>query len=253
MFFNNASGFEEGYAKKDNLEIYYRDYGPVDGIPVLLVMGLGGQLTFWPPYMIKRLQDSGYRPIAYDNRDMGLSTRFKSNPTFMSNYLKYYLNIPIKSEYKLDDMANDKLLYDINKVCDLFKDIEGIEARLDENKSISLSNNNLSELQTLISKELDFYTLTPNVSSKSIINSHLELRYPDPILNSVLDKPFYHDKDDELIELLFHLMVFFYAKLIFCNYNYHRFVRPGGGGVGDGIGKELDIGVAFRRRWLRGI
>ena len=73
-------------------------------------MGLGGQLTFWPPYMIKRLQDSGYRPIAYDNRDMGLSTRFESNPTFLSNYLKYYLNIPIKSEYKLDDMANDAVM-----------------------------------------------------------------------------------------------------------------------------------------------
>ncbi len=110
MFFNDTSGFEEGYAKKDNLEIYYRDYGPVGGIPVLLVMGLGGQLTFWPPYMIKRLQDSGYRPIAYDNRDMGLSTRFKSNPTFLSNYLKYYLNIPIKSEYMLDDMANDAVM-----------------------------------------------------------------------------------------------------------------------------------------------
>ena len=110
MFFNDTSGFEEGYAKKDNLEIYYRDYGPVGGIPVLLVMGLGGQLTFWPPYMIKRLQDSGYRPIAYDNRDMGLSTRFESNPTFLSNYLKYYLNIPIKSEYKLDDMANDAVM-----------------------------------------------------------------------------------------------------------------------------------------------
>ena len=110
MFFNATSGFEEGYAKKDNLEIYYRDYGPVDGTPVLLVMGLGGQLTFWPPYMIKRLQDSGYRPIAYDNRDMGFSTRFESNPTFLSNYLKYYLNIPIKSEYKLDDMANDAVM-----------------------------------------------------------------------------------------------------------------------------------------------
>ena len=110
MFFNAKSGFEEGYAKKDNLEIYYRDYGPFDGIPVLLVMGLGGQLTFWPPYMIKRLQDSGYRPIAYDNRDMGFSTRFESNPTFLSNYLKYYLNIPIKSEYKLDDMANDAVM-----------------------------------------------------------------------------------------------------------------------------------------------
>ena len=110
MFFNDASGFEEGYATKDNLKIYYRDYGPADGTPVLLVMGLGGQLTFWPQYMIKFLQQSGYRPIAYDNRDMGLSSRFKSKPTFLTNILKYYFYFPIKSEYKLDDMAKDAVL-----------------------------------------------------------------------------------------------------------------------------------------------
>ena len=110
MFFNNASGYEEGYAKDSNIKIYYRDYGPDNGIPVLLVMGLGGQLTFWPPYMIKFLQQKGYRPIAYDNRDMGLSSRFKSNPTFLANILKYYFYLPIKSEYKLDDMANDAVI-----------------------------------------------------------------------------------------------------------------------------------------------
>ena len=110
MFFNNASGYEEGYAKDSNIKIYYRDYGPANGIPIILVMGLGGQLTFWPPYMIKFLQQKGYRPIAYDNRDMGLSSRFKSNPTFLANILKYYFYLPIKSEYKLDDMANDAVI-----------------------------------------------------------------------------------------------------------------------------------------------
>ena len=110
MFFNNAAGYEEGYAKDSNIKIYYRDYGPANGIPILLVMGLGGQLTFWPPYMIKFLQQKGYRPIAYDNRDMGLSSRFKSNPTFLANILKYYFYLPIKSEYKLDDMANDAVI-----------------------------------------------------------------------------------------------------------------------------------------------
>ena len=110
MFFNDASGYEEGYAKDTNLKIYYRDYGPANGIPILLVMGLGGQLTFWPPYMIKFLQQKGYRPIAYDNRDMGLSSRFKSNPSFLVNILKYYFYLPIKSEYKLDDMANDAVV-----------------------------------------------------------------------------------------------------------------------------------------------
>ena len=110
MFFNDASGFEEGYARDNNISIYYRDYGPANGIPILLVLGLGGQLTFWPPYMIKYLQQKGYRPIAYDNRDMGLSSRFESNPTFLANILKYYFYFPIKSEYKLDDMAKDAVL-----------------------------------------------------------------------------------------------------------------------------------------------
>ena len=110
MFFNNASGYEEGYAKDSNIKIYYRDYGPANGIPILLVMGLGGHLTLWPPYMIKFHQQKGYRPIAYDNRDMGLSSRFKSNPTFLANILKYYFYLPIKSEYKLDDMANDAVV-----------------------------------------------------------------------------------------------------------------------------------------------
>ena len=110
MFFNDASGFEEGYARDNNISIYYRDYGPANGIPILLVMGLGGQLTFWPPYMIKYLQQKGYRPIAYDNRDMGLSSTFESNPTFLANILKYYFYFPIKSEYKLDDMAKDAVL-----------------------------------------------------------------------------------------------------------------------------------------------
>ncbi len=110
MFFNDESDFKEGYAKDNHIKIYYRDYGPADGIPVLLVMGLGGQLTFWPPYMIKFLQQNGYRPIAYDNRDMGLSSRFNSRPTFLNNILKYYFYIPIRSEYKLDDMANDAIM-----------------------------------------------------------------------------------------------------------------------------------------------
>ena len=37
---------EEGFAKNDEVEIFYRDYGPKENSPVLLIMGLGGQSTF---------------------------------------------------------------------------------------------------------------------------------------------------------------------------------------------------------------
>jgi len=102
---------EEGYASNDNVEIFYKDFGPVDNKPVLLVMGLGGQLTFWPDYFIDSLQKNGYRPIVYDNRDVGLSTSFKEygRPNFVWNYFKFYTGLPINSIYSLKDMANDGL------------------------------------------------------------------------------------------------------------------------------------------------
>ena len=36
---------DEGYATNGDVQIYYKDFGPENNTPVLLVMGLGGQLT----------------------------------------------------------------------------------------------------------------------------------------------------------------------------------------------------------------
>ena len=44
--------------------------------PVLLVHGLGAQLVHWPEHLIDFLIENNYRPITFDNRDSGLSTRF---------------------------------------------------------------------------------------------------------------------------------------------------------------------------------
>ena len=41
MFTNSKLfSYEEGIALSGDLEIYYRDYGPKDGEPILLVQGL---------------------------------------------------------------------------------------------------------------------------------------------------------------------------------------------------------------------
>ena len=100
---------EEGYAKNKDVDIFYVDYGPKDAPAVLLVQGLGGQLTFWPKSLINLLIDNGFRPIVYDNRDIGLSTSFEKfgKPNFIWNYVKFYLRLPIKSVYSLSDMADD--------------------------------------------------------------------------------------------------------------------------------------------------
>ena len=99
----------DGYAKNGDIEIYYIDYGPEEGTPVLLVQGLGGQLTFWPNELIEMFKENGFRPIVYDNRDVGLSHSFEEygKPNFIWNYIKFYLRLPINSVYSLTDMSND--------------------------------------------------------------------------------------------------------------------------------------------------
>ena len=118
MFTNsNLFSYEEGKALNKDVEIYYRDYGPIDAEPILLVQGLGGQLVNWPQHLIEFLIENNFRPIVFDNRDTGLSTRINSDSfsdekrsnTIVRSYIKYYLRLPIKSEYTIDDMANDAI------------------------------------------------------------------------------------------------------------------------------------------------
>jgi len=99
--------YTEGFAENNGVKIFYRDYGPKDGDPILLVHGLGAQLVHWPPHLIDFLQANNFRPITYDNRDVGLSSRFTGEPSFVLDYIKYFLRLPIESEYTIDDMAED--------------------------------------------------------------------------------------------------------------------------------------------------
>ncbi len=118
MFTNsNLFSYEEGKALNQDIEIYYRDYGPIDAEPILLVQGLGGQLVNWPQHLIEFLIENNFRPIVFDNRDTGLSTRINSDSfsdekrsnTIVRSYIRYYLRLPIESEYTIDDMANDAI------------------------------------------------------------------------------------------------------------------------------------------------
>ena len=118
MFTNsNLFSFEEGTATNNGVSIYYRDYGPVDAEQILLVQGLGGQLINWTQHLIQFLIDNNFRPIVYDNRDTGLSSRIQSDKfdddkrtnTIFKSYIRYYLRLPIESEYTIDDMADDAI------------------------------------------------------------------------------------------------------------------------------------------------
>ena len=77
--------------------------------PVVLIMGLGGQLTFWPEGFIEQLVGRGYYIILLDNRDVGLSTWFdgapQPSPAFIA--LSSFLGFRPKTPYTLSDMASD--------------------------------------------------------------------------------------------------------------------------------------------------
>ena len=114
---HQLSSFEEGIASNGEVQIYYRDYGPFDAEPILLVQGLGGQLINWPDHLIEFLIENNFRPIVFDNRDTGLSSRIdsdlfsdnKRNQTIVTSYIRYFLRLPIKPVYDLDDMALDSI------------------------------------------------------------------------------------------------------------------------------------------------
>ncbi|MGV1681947.1 alpha/beta fold hydrolase [Sphingopyxis sp. NJF-3] len=93
----------------NGLSITYEDKGPRDGPVILLVMGLGGQLTLWPDEFVDALNARGFRTIRYDNRDVGLSTRFEAAgvPNLKWMFVKAAIGLPVRPAYTLADMAAD--------------------------------------------------------------------------------------------------------------------------------------------------
>ena len=52
------------------------DQGLPGGEPLMLIMGLGMQLTGWPDELVQMLVSRGLRVLRHDNRDIGLSQYF---------------------------------------------------------------------------------------------------------------------------------------------------------------------------------
>ena len=91
------------------VEIEYVTYGPDDGPALLLVGGLGVQIPSWSEKLIQELAGRGFRVIAYDNRDCGLSSSFDDwGPADIGTAFKQArAKEEVKAPYKLEDMADD--------------------------------------------------------------------------------------------------------------------------------------------------
>jgi pimeloyl-ACP methyl ester carboxylesterase len=99
-----------GTARSGDLDIYYEDMGDPGDPAVLLIMGLGSQLLLWRDGFCEKLIAEGLRVIRYDNRDVGLSSKTERRHTGgaqIPRMLKFWLGLPGKADYTLEDMADD--------------------------------------------------------------------------------------------------------------------------------------------------
>ncbi len=92
----------------NDIEICYESFGDSDAPPLLLVMGLGAQMTLWSPGFVSELLDRGFRVIRFDNRDAGLTTKTDGPPPdVMATYAAFAAGQPIEAPYTLSLLAAD--------------------------------------------------------------------------------------------------------------------------------------------------
>ena len=93
------------------LHLEAESHGKPSDPAVILIMGLGLQLIFWPQELIEALTRAGFRVIAFDNRDCGLSgtciDRTYTSPG--RALLAHMFRRPFRPAYRLSDMAEDTL------------------------------------------------------------------------------------------------------------------------------------------------
>ncbi len=95
--------------KANGIEIEYETAGNKSDPALLLVMGLGAQLTIWPESLFQGLAQKGFYVIRFDNRDVGLSTDFgKWGPANIPAALQSAMKgEKVSAPYHLNDMAAD--------------------------------------------------------------------------------------------------------------------------------------------------
>jgi pimeloyl-ACP methyl ester carboxylesterase len=97
--------------RANGLTLEVDDQGSPGGEVVLLIMGLGMQLTAWPQELVDGLVARGLRVIRFDNRDAGLSQGLDplGVPSLALAGIRYALHLPVHAPYGIADMAADAL------------------------------------------------------------------------------------------------------------------------------------------------
>jgi pimeloyl-ACP methyl ester carboxylesterase len=95
----------EETVRHDGVDIRYERLTGDGARPLLLIMGLGMQMIFWPDALCADLTRRGFAVARFDNRDSGLSTHFHRAGT--PSLLGIFTRPSAVAAYRLDDMAAD--------------------------------------------------------------------------------------------------------------------------------------------------
>jgi len=95
--------------RANGIDLCYEIFGDAEAEPMLLIMGLGGQMILWEDDFCRQLAGRGFRVIRFDNRYIGKSSHLSGGKRLTAiELLKLrFLKIPVEAPYRLRDMAED--------------------------------------------------------------------------------------------------------------------------------------------------
>lgn len=96
-------------SQANGIQIAYDTFGDQGSPPLLLIMGLGGQMINWHEEFCAQLATKGYWVIRFDNRDVGLSSKFDEAgiPNLGALTRAIERGHAVDLPYTLHDMADD--------------------------------------------------------------------------------------------------------------------------------------------------
>jgi pimeloyl-ACP methyl ester carboxylesterase len=92
-----------------DIELCYQTFGDPGDEPLLLVMGLGGPMTWWDDDFCDGLARAGFHVVRFDNRDVGRSSRARGRVT-RGMLVRAFAGGRVRPPYTLDEMADDAFL-----------------------------------------------------------------------------------------------------------------------------------------------
>ena len=95
--------------RSNGIDLTFDTFGDPGQPPVLLIMGLGAQMIAWDEAFCAELAGRGRWVVRFDNRDIGLSTKFDHAgvPDIGQLMQAAMLGQPVTVPYRLTDMAAD--------------------------------------------------------------------------------------------------------------------------------------------------